>query len=260
MGKALIYRRGALGDTLLTFPLLEILKVKGYEVTAVGNTDYFSIAKEVGWADRIHFEIPNEDFDLILNISFDGNISPFPKKREWIVDYYLRKAGFENENFSEELPLKASKLSPFLGKVAIAPSSGSLKKVPNISFFKELEAILIDRGYEFVYIVGEADGWVAEIFKPVYMIKDLVEFAKDLKTSLFYIGVDSGISHLASYLGIQSFIIYGPTDPIVWKPVGKRLTLVCLNPDCAPCFPEVCEDKECLNTEELLKSFRNIII
>ncbi len=259
MGKALIYRRGALGDTLLTFPLLEILKSKGYEVTAVGNTDYFSIAREAGWADVIHFEIPREKFDFVLDISIDGNIKPFPEEREWIVDYYLRKAGFEGEPYSDEIPLEMSKSSPFIGRVAIAPSSGSLKKVPNISFFEKLERYLFDKGYEPLYIVGEADGWIAETFKPVYVIEDLVKFAKDLKASLFYIGVDSGISHLASYLGIRSYVIFGPTDPIVWRPIGRRLNIIYLNPDCGPCFPEVCEERSCLDENILLRRLGDLL-
>ena len=53
MKKFLLYRRGGLGDTLLTFPILEIFKRKGFYTVAVGNTDYFKIAKAVGWVDEV---------------------------------------------------------------------------------------------------------------------------------------------------------------------------------------------------------------
>jgi ADP-heptose:LPS heptosyltransferase len=62
--KLLLYRRGGLGDTLLTFPLLEIFKGQGFHITTVGNTDYFEIAKEVGWADRVLSEVPKEGLGL----------------------------------------------------------------------------------------------------------------------------------------------------------------------------------------------------
>ena len=37
-----------------------------------------------------------------------------------------------------------------------------------------------------------------------------------------FIGNDSGISHMASALGIPTIAIFGPTDPRVWSPRGKR--------------------------------------
>ncbi len=39
-----------------------------------------------------------------------------------------------------------------------------------------------------------------------------------LKGACFYIGNDSGVSHLAAFLGIESFLLFGPTDPRVWAP------------------------------------------
>ncbi len=260
MGKALVYRRGALGDTIVTFPLLEVLKRKGYEVTAVGNTDYFKIAKEVGWVDRVHYEILGDKYDCKFIISSDGNIKPFPSEREWIVTYYLSKAGFEREKFSKELPISKSENSPLFGKVVIAPSSGSLKKVPEYEFFLELENIIKRKGFDVIYIVGEGDEWMYEKFSPIYKIENLITFSQHVKSSLLYIGVDSGISHLVSYLGVKSFVIFGPTDPIVWKPIGRNLKLIYTYPDCGPCFPHVCDERWCLSEEKLLKLFYSIRI
>jgi len=49
MKKVLFYRRGAFGDTLLTFPIFEVLKRKNCYTVAIGNTDYLKIAKELNW-------------------------------------------------------------------------------------------------------------------------------------------------------------------------------------------------------------------
>jgi len=51
-GKVLVYRRGAIGDTLLTFPLFEALKKEGHTVYAVGNTDVLPLAKLSGFVDK----------------------------------------------------------------------------------------------------------------------------------------------------------------------------------------------------------------
>ncbi len=256
--KALVYRRGALGDTLLVFPLLEILSKKGYEVTAVGNTDYFRIAKEVGWAKRILDFVPEDEYDVEILISVDGNVSPFPQKRIWIVDHYLNSSGFK-EDFSKKLPLSPLDRSPFEGKVVIHPSSGSPKKIPSPDLFLEVEKILKKEGLEVVYFAGEADSWVKETFDRVVESLDPLWIGKALKKAKAFIGLDSGISHLASYVGLPTVIFYGPTDPVVWRPIGERVFQICLSLECSPCFPNVCQERSCFRLEDLLEHFAKLL-
>ena len=250
--RALLYRRGGLGDTLLTFPLLEILKGKGYRVTAVGNTDYLRVALEAGWADEIRSEIPTEEFDLEVIISVDGNVDPFPKERIWVVEHYLRSLKLSDEKFSLELPLDPLEDSPFRGKVVLHPSSGSPKKNPDMELFFELEDFLKKRGLESVYLIGEADLWMEGKVDNYVKSMDPLWIAKALKSAQLYVGLDSGISHLASYVGVLSLIIYGPTDPVVWKPVGKRVFQISLDLECSPCFPNVCSQRSCLDRKSLI--------
>jgi len=37
-----------------------------------------------------------------------------------------------------------------------------------------------------------------------------------------YLGNDSGITHLAAALGIETVAIFGPTDPVQWGPPGEK--------------------------------------
>lgn len=249
--KALVYRRGGLGDTLLTFPILEILKRKGYETTAVGNTDYFKIAKEVGWADEVLSFIPEGDFDFEAVISFEGNVRPFPERRVWVVEHYLRSLGLE-EGFSSELPLDPAPASPLEGKVVLHPSSGSPKKNPPLELFLRLQDYLSYIGFDVVYLIGEADGWLKGKVSPFIETNDPLWMAKALKGAKIFVGLDSGVSHLSSYLGVPSVVIYGPTDPLVWRPLGRRVWQVTLGLECSPCFPNVCEERACLSAEKLL--------
>ncbi len=251
--KALLYRRGGLGDTLLTFPILEILKRRGYKVTAVGNTDYFRIAKEVGWADEIRSEIPEEDFDLEVVISLEGNVAPFPEGRIWVLEHYLKSLGLEGESFSKELPIEPLENSPFKGKAVLHPSSGSPKKNPELDLFSDLENFLKGKGVECVYLVGEADSWLEGSVENYVRSLDPLWIAKALRQALIYVGLDSGISHLASYVGVPSLVIYGPSDPIVWRPLGKKVYQVHLGLECSPCFPNVCEERPCLDRGSLLE-------
>ena len=248
----MIYRRGGLGDTLFLFPAFELLTKRGFEVHAVGNTDYLKLAKHVGWVSEVYSELPElEKFSR--RFIFSGEeISPFPSNRKWIVEHYLESVGLNGE-FSSKLPIAGSESSPFRNKVAIHPSSGSPKKNPPLDFFFEIEAYLSSLGVESLYILGEAESHLKDKLPKHYPIRDILEFSRDLASASLYIGLDSGVSHLASYLGVRSLIVYGPTDSVVWKPLGENFEIVSLRLDCAPCFPNVCIRRDCLSTEDLLK-------
>lgn len=258
MKKLLLYRRGGLGDTLLTFPILEIFKKKGYHITAVGNTDYFAIAKEVGFADRVLSEVPPEEFTKEIIISYEGNLKPFPEKRLWIVEHYLKELGLTQE-FSPELPIKPLENSPFKDKAVIHPSSGSPKKNPPLEFFLEIKEFLDAFGVESIFLLGEAEEHLKEKLKPSVFSLSPLWIAKALKTARLYVGLDSGISHLASYVGLSSVVIYGPTDPIIWKPIGRKVFQVSLNLECSPCFPNTCPERVCLTDRRLLQETKELI-
>jgi ADP-heptose:LPS heptosyltransferase len=44
-----------------------------------------------------------------------------------------------------------------------------------------------------------------------------------LTRALLYVGNDSGVSHLAAAYGASCLVAFGPTDPIVWAPLGPRV-------------------------------------
>ena len=269
--KALIYRRGGLGDTLLTFPVAEILKKEGYKVHFVGNTDYLKLAKEVGFIDRCFSEIPKElDYDRIVLFS-RGNFLKTPKvevvnpipQRVWVLEYYLKSLNLKPKH-SEVLPLE--KLNDWSDRIILHPGSGSKKKNAPLELFKELYLKLKELGEKPLLVLGEAEKELKEELKnfETYEVKDILKFAKLLKGAKAFIGNDSGFSHLAGYLGIETLVLFGPTDPKVWKPIGKRVKVLYKNLECSPCFPKECQSREykaCLNfkAEEILKELSCIL-
>jgi ADP-heptose:LPS heptosyltransferase len=131
-GKVLVYRRGAIGDTLLTFPLFEALKKEGYTVYAVGNTDVLPLAKLSGFVDKFYTELyPSlleEPFERKIFISKEGTINPFPKERLWLPYYYLKALSLPLE-FSKKLKIPEPLLKEdFKDYIVIHPGSGSLFK------------------------------------------------------------------------------------------------------------------------------------
>ncbi len=258
MEKVLFYRRGALGDTLLTFPILEILKKKGFYIVAVGNTDYLKLAKTIGWVDEIYTElypqVLKRNYNLKIIFSKNEGLPPFPSERIWIVDYYFKLLNLEKD-FSPILPIKEDSESPLKGKAVLHPGSGSFKKIPHFSLFEKIEKYLHSKGFEVIYLVGEADSWIKDFTTNYWECFDPLSIAQALKGARLFIGVDSGVSHLASYLGVKSFLFYGPTDPVVWKPIGIDYKIISLNLECSPCLPNVCENRPCLDPKALFNEF-----
>ena len=251
--KALVYRRGGLGDTLLVFPVLEILKKKGFHVTAVGNTDYLSLAKAVGWADAVVSEIPQEtdEFYEKVIIGINGNVNPFPEERKWVVEYYLERLGLNDYQYSRKLPIEANQRAK---RAYLHSSSGSKLKNAPLEVFMNTEEYLLDRGFEVVWLIGEAEEELKGAFKRELHVMDITDLAREMSKGILFVGNDSGFAHLASYLGLHTVVIYGPTDPVVWKPVGRWVYQLSPKLDCAPCFPDVCQTRDCLNSASILKS------
>ncbi len=54
----------------------------------------------------------------------------------------------------------------------------------------------------------------------------LRELSRVLRRCRAYIGNDTGITHLAAYLGCPVTALFGPTDPRVWGPVGRRSRVI----------------------------------
>ncbi len=55
----------------------------------------------------------------------------------------------------------------------------------------------------------------------------LLTVAACLKHCDFFIGNDSGIMHLAAAVGIPTLGLFGPTDPIKYKPFGEHGDIIC---------------------------------
>ena len=258
--KLLFYRRGGLGDTILTFPVLEALKRQGFYIVAVGNSDYFAIAKYAGFIDECyseaHLRTLQKNFSQKVIFSKE-EIPPFPKVRMWLVDYYFSVLGIKKD-FSWNLPVKKEVKSVLKGKAVIHAGSGSFKKIPHFSLFERIEKFLKNQGYDVIYFVGEADTWIKQKVKNFWECYEPLEIAKHLSSAECFIGLDSGISHLACYLGVESYVFFGPTDEVVWKPIGKNFKIISLDLNCRPCFPNVCEHRRCLDVERLFEKFLRV--
>lgn len=130
------------------------------------------------------------------------------------ADFFWKQAGGEGLAVPR-IEIEAGGRGDF---AVIQPFSGSVRKNWPLERFRELAARL-----------GMPVRWCAgpeEVLDGAERFDDLYDLACWLASARLYIGNDSGITHLAAAVGTPVVAIFGPTDPQVWAPRGKRVAVV----------------------------------
>jgi heptosyltransferase-3 len=107
--------------------------------------------------------------------------------------------------------------------VLVLPGSGSAaKNWPAAKF--GLLAERIRTNYPVLVVLGPAEAGLASTFhgRSLSVMRDpeLGELAGIAHLARGFIGNDSGVSHLAAAAGARGVVIFGPTDPERWRPLG----------------------------------------
>ncbi len=118
--------------------------------------------------------------------------------------------------------------------VIIHPGSGGRRKCWHLDNFLAVASGLVGWGIDVVFLLGPAE--MDRLDRPA--IKRIRGFCACL-TSLSltqvlgllscadgFVGNDSGIAHLAAALGTRTFVVFGPTDPAVYRPIGPTVTVL----------------------------------
>ena len=120
------------------------------------------------------------------------------------------------------------------GSVVIHPGAGSGKKCWPAERFLELARKLKQSGKQVEVLIGEVEQekWPADLLKEfsstaeVRTPSTLVELMNHLLGACAFVGNDSGPGHLAGILGVPTVSIFGPRDPVRWKPLGPKVQIV----------------------------------
>ncbi|MBI5843755.1 MAG: glycosyltransferase family 9 protein [Deltaproteobacteria bacterium] len=137
------------------------------------------------------------------------------------------------------------------GPVLLHPGAGSPRKRWPLERFAELAGGLRKMGIGSRYLIGPAEeGLLRELAglgaEPADIVqsKDMATLLHHLKNCRALVGNDSGVSHLSAFMGIPTLAVFGPSDPLRWRPVGRSVKVLRPgNLTCGPCF-ESCE-KNC---------------
>ncbi len=137
-------------------------------------------------------------------------------------------------------------------KILIHPGSGSPRKNWPLNHFIRVYDILKSGGIEAEFVLGPAEEFMADDLQglPVHCTPNLSGIAEIMKNASACLGNDSGLTHLAAFLGLPVTAIFGPSDPRRWKPLGNVRILRAPDLKCNPCFEtekENCPDSDCLH-------------
>lgn len=253
----LVIRPGALGDTILTLPILDAITRKhpGEKMVLLGAKQYAFLIP------------PNVSVDRIDSVKwswvFENTSSHAPSFHGIDMAYVILKnhlsavknleaAGVKTihassqpepatsivETLCKRLSLPAPPRQPYLKDMScmknkkniwIAPGSGSRKKNAPLSLFTETcNMIKIREIFDFHITLGESDNWLLteraflEFLnglkaKPLHD-KSLHNIITTCCNSRLFIGNDSGASHLAAALNIPCILFFQTTDFRVWAP------------------------------------------
>lgn len=230
---------------------------KDQEGTVVGNLrkvcpgQILPIRSFPAWDEKIH--LTDHLLKQFVQLGFPAS-EPRPKlhlkeeDRGWSRDFWEKKGIMLKER---------SKV------IVLHPGSGSKKKVWPLEGFLTLARTLQDHlDAKIITVLGPAEG--IETQKAFERMESsslilgrgltLLQLASIMEECWFYIGNDSGISHLAAALGLPTMVIFGPTDHRVWSPRGENVAVIRKEVYCFPCPQErflLCREVECLKGIEL---------
>ncbi|MGH7948376.1 MAG: glycosyltransferase family 9 protein, partial [Candidatus Binataceae bacterium] len=113
--------------------------------------------------------------------------------------------------------------------VLIHPGSGSPAKNWPIDRFIALANQLAATAGKALIVVGPAEAplrdQLAGCGAPVVTSPPLPTLAGLARLASAYVGNDSGVSHLAAATDAPSVVLFGPTDPARWRPLGRACVI-----------------------------------
>jgi len=245
-----VFHRGALGDSVLLWPMLRALRRKGRHVTLVTDGSKGRLAAAELGIESLDTEQPR--FNALWRADLPPE--PVPEVAE-VIAFAAGGTGAANAVWERNLrlmfPGAAIDLQPGrpdstfardlterggaadlrgnpTGEVILHVGAGSpLKRWP-LARFAELATRLAGSP-----IAGEVEAerfstHEARLLREIggQFLPTLDALAAKLRAARLVIACDSGPGHLAAQLGIPTLSLFGPGDPRTWAPVGPRTRAV----------------------------------
>ncbi|MBI3246907.1 MAG: glycosyltransferase family 9 protein [Deltaproteobacteria bacterium] len=201
---------------------------------------FSSFAEIISWYGHSHPKVVEN-----LRALSSGNLRSFPffsgQKECHAVGYYLQCLGKRVLRCpSLAIPKDAAAWGELywreqgwdspLPVLALHPGSGGKKKRWAPEGFRRIALWWKSRGNgQTLILLGPAETEELEQWKPIGPVAygfSVWQIAALLSRATLYVGNDSGVSHLAGAVGGRGVVVFGPTRPAQWRPLGGGLQVV----------------------------------
>jgi ADP-heptose:LPS heptosyltransferase len=261
--RIIVFRSGGLGDILLTLPLLKDVENLFEEVMVCVPSKYHFLIKEFS-SKPILFDLDRGE-DELHKLARGAQVVSFWNDPAWVkawkelgaTDIHIfnprPQTGthfsqslierFTDSIVREELNRKCfisgtGSINEGLRNLWIHPGSGGVNKNLPLSEFLHLADNWLENKTqsEVLFSFGEADLNLQNEFSKLSFSK-----ASRVKTKLFtslqdfffrlrmhdgaFAGNDSGPSHMAAMLGLETHVWFRSTSPAVWAPLGPKVKI-----------------------------------
>ena len=252
-------RTGALGDFILTLPLLKVLSEEA-PVTLVCRRDYLALLPELAhpvewispddcwslYGDRVESTLASrlqgklfhifEHRDEVLEqrVLSAGAVSvifhdPRPMEPPSAARRMFLEAGLEPPDALEQTPVMPRRY-PAGNSLWIHAGSGSPSKNLSPDYWAQRVRAKFPEKQPFVIVsFGECDLGLRTGFRKAFagipyqeatdMSLAQLRLRLEQEAAEFW-GADTGVSHLAAALGIPVTVVYTTTSPEIWRPCG----------------------------------------
>ncbi len=119
-------------------------------------------------------------------------------------------------------------------RIVVHPGAGKEASRWPAERFLELVKRLSDEGDSVRVLLGEAEleRWPSQLvarFEDAAAVcwpATLIELLDEIAAAEVFVGNDSGPGHLAATIGVPTVSLFGPGDPVRWRPLGPCVTVV----------------------------------
>ncbi|MCC6970002.1 MAG: glycosyltransferase family 9 protein [Phycisphaerales bacterium] len=256
--EAWVLHRGALGDSVLTWPVLRHLVRSGVETTFVADPAKAELASACVGVRALSAESPEMialwreggslrgrpgaglvlDYEHGASQARDARVKRmFPRAR--VVPMPQACGGETLRAFVEAHPLARVETREREGEeasggaIVLHVGAGSDAKRWAMANWCELHERLCDDGAGVVAIAGEVERerfsrTDAGFFQRMggRWVETLGELREIVDGARAFVGNDSGPTHLAAQMGVATLALFGATDVRAWAPVGPSVRVV----------------------------------
>jgi heptosyltransferase III len=227
MNRILIVRACAIGDFVLNIPALQALHRAHDDArfTLVGYTPTLELARDFVPIDAIQ-SIESDPwarlfYEPIPGLSFDSAVVWM---KDPVVSGNLQASGIRNVFRADSFPAYGHAAAHLLRTLSL-----SEPPLPDL-WKKESEDIIINASSGSPAKNWPHFGALQERLQRNAVTlptdRSLSELSKYVRRCRAFIGNDSGITHLAAFLGCPTIALFGPTNPRMWGPIGRRTRII----------------------------------